>query len=224
MIPYGRYNGKHYIFYSKDRLRIDSSWYIIALDYEPCSYQVEEIAFRLCGNNIRPAKKLAVSNNNSCYVSFGFSDAAVVRNDLMLLQDEHKARFWYDENYIEGCDWDVASLEKISQSNCVLLFASVNRILKEQDVLFRELKYAAENDIRAIIVPIGYNNSAAFINTVRNKLNRMDGIDTIIDYLSSDSVKYALRKRQGFTYMDHFIGDDGLLSKLAEYGVIRNER
>jgi hypothetical protein len=222
MISYEHYKDKHFIFFSKGQITPNSSWYLIALDFEPCPLQLEEIAFMLCGNQIEPSKKLAVSNNDSCYVSFGITDAAIVKNDLIELQDRHKVRFWYDKNILEDGDWSDCLLDKMKTAKCVLMFASIHRIQKEQDVFYRELLFAAENKLKILIVQIGFEDSMAFISTVRNQLSKMERIKDIIGYLSSSDVVIITRRNSSFNNTDHLADGRELIGKLIEYGVTRN--
>lgn len=226
MIPLEKYRDKHFVYFfrGKTAKNNNQSWYVIAMNSELCPLQVEEITFKLCGHNFPPRIRLALSHNDFCYISYGIADVAVVKNDLIKLQEEHRVRFWINNGLMENEHWNDSVFNCMDMAKCIVFFISVDRLKREATETCRELLYAYDHKLRCIVVLIGFSQKKDFINAVKDSISGKEKSDDVLALLFDTATTYVFRNQRGFDFEEHLSENGILLSELKKFGVVRNEQ
>jgi len=225
MLPYEKNHDKHFVFFYKGKTggkRSNHSWYIIALNNEPNVLQAEEITLKLCGHNLQPKRKLAQSTQNHCFVGFDISDGAVATNDLFSLQEGHDFRCWYNREMLWSGIWTESALKHLDSARCIMCFISTDTMLSEQSGVYKEILYSFDKKLPCIIVAVGFINKQDFETALLRKIMGNNRYKDVQSYLLSEDTLAVFRQQKGFNIQEHLSEDGVLLSKLKEFGVMRD--
>lgn len=224
LIPFEEYRDKNFIYFFRGKTaNSNQSWYIISLNNVLCPLQVEEITIKLCGHNSAPRRKLALSSIKYCYISFGIPDAAIVKNDLIKLQEAYRVRFWFDLDFLKNGTWNASILQYMHKANCIVFFLSIERFKRETNEICREILYAYDNNLKSIIVPIGFSSKNEFLSAAKDNVAGKERSDDVLMLLSKHTTTYAFRSQITFNFEEHLAENSVLLSELRKSGVVRNE-
>lgn len=225
MLPFEKYHNKHFVFFFKGKTAgniNNHSWYIIALNNELSVVQAEELTLQLCGHGLSPKKKLALSNKNHCFIGFDIADVAVVKNDLLKMQEEYDFRFWYNKDVLEGKQWEDSTFLHLDTACCVMFCISADTLLGEESGTYKEILRSIDMGKICFVLPVGFNRKHDFENTLRRSIGKNCRSEEVLSYLTSDSTVFALRSQRGFDFKEHISEDSILVSRLRELGVLRD--
>lgn len=225
ILPFEKYHNKHFIFFYKGSIagNRNHSWYIVAFNNELNALQTEEITLYLCGHGLKPTKRLALSNQNYCFVSFDIVDFSLATNDLMILQEGYNFRFWYNKEVIEGNSLDDSAFSHIDNSLCVMFFISVNTTLSEKSRLYQEILRAMDKKKICFIICIGFSKEKEFSNLLCQKIGRNVRCEEVLSYMTNINTTLVLRSQKEFSFKQHITEESKFISDLRSLGVLRDE-
>lgn len=220
MIPAKKYQDKTFVFYYKQegpQKNPEIYWHIIGIDQVICRVQEQEIISLLCGHDLNPEYKLAVSRKNYCYVCYDVANSMVAKSDMYWLQ-EHGIRFWYDRE-MKGSKGDIPNPGYLDEAKALLIIISRDNFgaNADQSRLYKEILYAVEHNLEnRIIIAIDFKDSDDLTKYFRQKFR--EKINSVIfSYLIGPPIIYGTMKDEDEAIM--CLEKSNILTQLKKYGV-----
>lgn len=223
MIPIKKYQNKQFIFYCKKDIFQSvhsTNWCIVGIDHKLCRVQEQEVIALLCKHDLEREFKLAISQEDYCYICYDIMDSMVAKSDMYWLQ-EHGIRFWYDREM--KCHKDTFSHpEYMNQANALLIFISNGSFGDNpvQSRLYKEIQYASQQDIEnRILITIDFEKPFDLMKYLKEELK--EDSDKLFRYLMESPMISGTKKSEADA--TSYLEQSDILKILKGYGVGRDD-